>query len=216
MHRPPRDIRTGLAVALGALVLALACSDSSGPDGNGPTTGAIGGTVSTSSGGVAGAGLALGGAGTGNATTGGSGTYLFDDLAPGSYTVTITLPSGTTLAQGEAGTKPATVTAGQTATVNFSAVSEGGGGDLTVVALSGTSFSPENVTIQVGDRVRWVVNDGVHTVTPDNPGQAGAWTGTGLMSGGEQFEHTFTTAGVYNYHCVPHESLGMTGTITVQ
>ena len=28
MHRPPRDIRTGLAVALGALVLTLACSDS--------------------------------------------------------------------------------------------------------------------------------------------------------------------------------------------
>ena len=26
---------------------------------------------------------------------------------------------------------------------------------------------------------------------------------------------TFSTAGTYDYHCIPHESLGMTGTITV-
>ena len=197
------------------LLLGLACSDDrSGPDDD-PTTGAIAGAVTSAGTGVGGADIALTGAATGNQTTAANGTYVFEDLAPGSYTVTLTLPAGFVLAQGEAAAKAATVVAGQTATVNWSAAAENGT-DVTVVTASGTSFTPANVTIPVGGTVRWVVNNGSHTVTPDNPGQAGAWTGTGLLNAGAQFEHTFTAAGEFDYHCIPHQSLGMTGTVTVQ
>ena len=179
-----------------------------------PDLGIISGTVTAGGQGVQGAAIALAGAGTGNTTTSASGAYSFPDLDPGNYTLTVTLPAGFTLEAGETAAKPATVTAGQTATVNWTA--EGPPSDVTIVTLSGTSFTPSTVTIPVGGTVRWVVNGGTHTVTPDTPGQPGAWTGTGLLTGGDQFEHTFGTAGDFDYHCIPHESLGMTGTITVQ
>lgn len=211
MFRTTRVSTARHLAVLGAL--ALACSDGSGPDAGG-TTGAIVGTVSSSGTGVPGAGVALTGAGTANTTTSGTGTYSFNNLAPGSYTATITLPAGFTLAGGETAAKQATVSAGATATINWSAT--GGPDNVTTVTLSGTSFTPGNVTIAVGETVRWVVSNGSHTVTPDNPGQAGVWTGTGQLGAGDQFEHTFTTAGTYDYHCIPHQSLGMAGTITVQ
>lgn len=179
-----------------------------------PNVGTIAGTVTAGGQGVPGATIALSGAGTGNTTTGSNGGYSFTDLDPGNYTVTVTLPAGFTLANGETAGKPATVTAGGTATVNWTAVAAGGG--VTTVTLGGTSFTPGNVTITRGSTVRWHVNNGVHTVTPDNPNQLGVWTGTGALSTGEEFEHTFTIPGVYHYHCIPHESLGMVGTITVQ
>jgi plastocyanin len=177
------------------------------------TTGAIAGAVTSAGSGVPGAAIALSGAGTGNTTTSATGAYSFTGLAPGAYTVTVTLPSGFVLAGGENAAKPATVAAGATATVNWSAT---GTGDVTIVTLSGTSFTPGNVTISVGEKVRWVVSNGAHTVTPDTPGQPGAWTGTGQLTTGDTFEHTFNTAGDFDYHCIPHQSLGMTGTITVQ
>jgi plastocyanin len=210
MFRISRVLTARHTAVLGAL--ALACSDGSGPDG-GATTGAIVGTVSSSGTGVSGAGIALTGTGTGNTTTSATGTYSFNSLAPGNYTVTVALPTGFSLATGETAAKQATVAAGATATVNWSAT---GGDDVTTVTLSGTSFTPGNVTIGVGETVRWVVSNGSHTVTPDNPGQPGVWTGTGLLNSGDQFQHTFTTAGTFDYHCIPHQSLGMTGTITVQ
>lgn len=210
MFRISRVMTARHIAVLGAL--ALACSDGSGPDGGG-TTGAIVGTVSSSGTGVPAAGVALSGAGTGNTTTGGTGTYSFNNLTPGNYTVTLTLPAGFALAGGETAAKQATVGAGTTSTVNWSAT---GGDDVTTVTLSGTSFTPGNVTIAVGETVRWVVSNGSHTVTPDTPGQTGTWTGTGQLNAGDTFEHTFIAAGDFDYHCIPHQSLGMTGTITVQ
>jgi plastocyanin len=179
-----------------------------------PTTGTIEGSVTAGDQGVGDATITLAGTSSGSATTSAAGTYAFPNLQPGDYTVAVTLPSGFSLDEGETAAKAATVTAGETETVSWSAVQEGGA--PTVVTLSGTSFSPSNVTIAVGETVRWVVGNGSHTVTPDNPGQPGVWSGTGLLGAGQQFEFTFTTAGEYDYHCIPHESLGMTGTITVQ
>lgn len=211
MFRNHRVLTARLTAVLGAL--ALACSDGSGPNGT-PTTGAISGTVTSAGAGVPGAGVALAGTGTATTTTGASGAYSFNSLTPGDYSVTLTLPAGFLLAGGETATKAATVAAGATATVNWSATQPDD--DVTTVTLAGTSFTPGNVSIAVGETVRWVVTNGSHTVTPDDAGQPGVWTGTGLLDAGDQFEFTFTTAGVYDYHCIPHESLGMTGTITVQ
>ncbi len=79
------------------------------------------------------------------------------------------------------------------------------------------AFSPESLTIQVGDTVRWVNGDGTyHTTTSRGTGGAsnGAlWEGI-LDRQGATFEHTFTEVGTFPYFCSPHASF-MTGAIVV-
>ena len=101
-------------------------------------------------------------------------------------------------------TKAVTVARNQTATVNFAVVR---GSQVTGNA---SSFAPTNVTVPLGSLVRWVTSTGPHTVTPDNPGQAGAWASANLST---SFEHTFNTAGTFDYHCQLHA--GMVGKVTV-
>ncbi|HUF26196.1 MAG TPA: plastocyanin/azurin family copper-binding protein [Gemmatimonadaceae bacterium] len=83
---------------------------------------------------------------------------------------------------------------------------------------SGLRFSSADVTIDPGTTIRWV-NDGAifHTVTPNDPNQAGVWNRTETTSAGVVLTHTFTTSGqTYAYHCEPHVSMGMTGVIRVR
>jgi len=73
-------------------------------------------------------------------------------------------------------------------------------------------FVPETITIDAGTTVQWINGGhGVHTVT-DN---AGEWD-SGSLAPGENYTHTFDRPGTYPYYCVPHRSMGMTGTIIVR
>jgi hypothetical protein len=38
----------------------------------------------------------------------------------------------------------------------------------------------------------------------------------GSIEGGGTYEYTFDTEGTFDYFCIPHESAGMTGTVSVQ
>ncbi len=89
------------------------------------------------------------------------------------------------------------------------------------------AFEPAEITIRVGDTVRWR-NDSEfdHTVTAD-PGQAqdedsvmlpeGAEPfGSGTVAPGEAFEYTFEAPGRYRYFCIPHEAAGMIAEIVVE
>ena len=84
-----------------------------------------------------------------------------------------------------------------------------------VTASSGI-FTPTDVTIDVGDTVRWTNTSGTHNVNgttvtfPSNSESFGNALGTGWV-----FTHVFNTAGNYDYHCDLHEAFGMTGTVTV-
>lgn len=207
------------------LVLAAGCGgggdDPAAPppddEGDPPaaTTGAIGGQVSAGAEAVAGASIALSGPASRTVTSGADGRYSFTALPVGTYTVALTLPAPFELGASETASKSATVTAGQTATVNFAA-QRTGGSPVVEVTLNGTQFSPSELNIAAGTTVRWRVVGGTHTVTPSVPGQTGVWAGTGLMSANDTFEHTFTVAGqTYDYFCQPHQSLGMTGRIVV-
>lgn len=214
-----------LLAAAGIAAGMAACGGGGGDDGGttGPTTGTISGSVSTGTEAVVGATVSLSGGASRTTTTSATGTFSFTALAPGAYSVGVGLPATYTLAAGQTATRNATVVAGQTATVSFTAQrvtgggggGGGGGGTVVEVRLSGFTFSPSVVDIQVGTTVRWIVDNGAHTVTPDTPNQAGVWQAVSLSSG-QTFEHTFTTAGQnYGYHCVPHQSLGMVGTVRV-
>ncbi len=87
------------------------------------------------------------------------------------------------------------------------------------VLLQGLTFAPDNLTIQAGETVAFVNQGGSHNVNgsqqsyPDNPE---SFSSGAVAPAPWTFTHTFTLPGVYQYHCDPHFSLGMTGTITVQ
>jgi plastocyanin len=88
-------------------------------------------------------------------------------------------------------------------------------------------YEPANVTIKAGETVEWLNNgDVVHSVTavPGDASRAndvalprGAATfDSGFMPPGSTFDYTFTVPGTYRYFCVPHETLGMVGTVVVK
>lgn len=98
---------------------------------------------------------------------------------------------------------------------------------VTIDMTDALKFAPTQVTIKVGGTVTWEnPSTVVHTATgdpdkvadPDNvelPGGAEPWD-SGFVQPGDSFSHTFTEPGTYRYVCVPHEGVGMTGTIIVQ
>ena len=77
-----------------------------------------------------------------------------------------------------------------------------------------------------GSTVTWInTSQVVHTVT-DDPSKAINKSDAVLPSGAQPFDsgsisagasssHTFDVPGRYTYFCIPHESLGMVGHITV-
>jgi plastocyanin len=89
----------------------------------------------------------------------------------------------------------------------------------TVIALTTDArFSPADITIDPGTTVRWqAASSEMHTITPDDPQQSGAWSRVVSTTTGTVLTHTFNVSGqTYTYHCEPHLSLGMTGTIRVR
>ncbi len=78
-----------------------------------------------------------------------------------------------------------------------------------VVELSNFKFVPSTVTINVGDTVTWVSRQGNHDVQSDSA----LFKSPFPVS---TFSFTFTQAGTIPYHCNPHRSFGMVGTVIVQ
>ena len=79
---------------------------------------------------------------------------------------------------------------------------------------NGFQFIPMNVNAVVGDTIEWQWLDGAHTTTSDDQNGADHWDSP-LSSSHPVFQYVITTAGVHGYHCIPHQSFGMVGTITV-
>lgn len=78
------------------------------------------------------------------------------------------------------------------------------------VIIANHSFDPDTVTIDAGETLTWVNQDGPnHDVIADNGEFASQ-----ALSTGESFSFTFTDAGTYPYHCGIHPD--MTATVIVQ
>ncbi len=86
-------------------------------------------------------------------------------------------------------------------------------GQEVTVRMEDNFFAPANITVEPGTTVTWVQSgDNPHTTTSYD----GLWD-SGLLPGGsgQSFSFTFDEPGTYDYFCIPHEDLGMVGTVTV-
>jgi len=93
-------------------------------------------------------------------------------------------------------------------------------------------FAPDEVTVSVGETVRWGFANSGHNlscrpedadavVLPDGAEPFASFgadqdPGASLVPRGETYEHTFEVAGQYTYVCIPHVDNGMVGTIYVE
>lgn len=85
---------------------------------------------------------------------------------------------------------------------------------IVTVTQQGNTFAPANISVTVGDTVRWVWTSGFHTTTSsDIPTGAATWDSE-LSAEVPQYDYEVKVAGTYNYVCTPHIDLGMIGTIT--
>ncbi|WP_435176230.1 plastocyanin/azurin family copper-binding protein [Halorussus sp. AFM4] len=85
-------------------------------------------------------------------------------------------------------------------------------------------FSPGTdrpLKVSAGTEVRFVWESDSHNVVVDDRPQGANWRGTpgrssAVYDEGYEYNHTFDVPGVYRFHCHPHETVGMTGTIVVE
>lgn len=104
--------------------------------------------------------------------------------------------------------------------------------DVIVAPDDTLAFDPTELTVTVGETVRWgfasdghnlscrpddadaiMLPDGAKPFASYGPEQDPAVT---LVSRGETYEHTFGVSGKYRYVCIPHADAGMVGTIYVE
>ncbi|UPV99558.1 plastocyanin/azurin family copper-binding protein [Halorussus gelatinilyticus] len=121
--------------------------------------------------------------------------------------------TGTAAAAGAAGTAAAESQEG----------SGGGGGSQEVLVGPGGSlvFEPAELTIAPGTTVNWVWESDNHNIVVSSQPEAASWQGTDgppskTYNTGHEYSHTFQATGTYEYYCQPHETAGMTASITVQ
>jgi plastocyanin len=70
------------------------------------------------------------------------------------------------------------------------------------VWIENMAFNPGDLTVTPGTKVMWVNHDNVvHTVTSGIPGSPDGLFDSGDLNPGDQYQHTFTTAGTFHYYC---------------
>ncbi|GAB7095012.1 hypothetical protein JCM30237_21650 [Halolamina litorea] len=133
-------------------------------------------------------------------------------------------------------TTAAGTAAAQESTENGTATAGGGGGGTThtVDMTDDLVFDPAEVTVAAGDTVVWenvgTIGHSATAYEDEIPEGAEFWASGGFdaeqpardgypeqgdIPGGESYEHTFETVGTHEYFCIPHESVGMLGTLEV-
>ena len=135
-----------------------------------------------------------------------------------------TAPDLTTPAGNDSATAADLTTAKDAATGSDGTVS-GATVDVTVGPNGTLTFQPKDVSVNVGDTVRWTWMGNNHTVTSGanavaddkfcSPSDAGC-QGAATSSAGAVYMHKFTVAGAFPYYCRPHIGAGMIGSVTVK
>ena len=84
-----------------------------------------------------------------------------------------------------------------------------------VIEATNFEFTPKNITVEIGDTVRWKNVEGNHNVVADD----GSFTSGSASTSSWVYDHVFTSAGENPYYCVNHGSAGgngMAGNVTVE
>lgn len=84
-----------------------------------------------------------------------------------------------------------------------------------IVEVSNNVFTPANITIEVGDTVRWNNVQGFHNVNADD----GSFRSGNVAPAPWTYEYVFKSPGNNPYYCEAHGGaggVGMSGTVTVQ
>ncbi|WP_069131222.1 cupredoxin domain-containing protein [Rhodohalobacter halophilus] len=93
-----------------------------------------------------------------------------------------------------------------------------------VGSMADSRFVPAEIEIRKGDLLKFIVEEGVHTVTayhPDNrrpigiPEEAESFD-SDILQKGEVWFYQPNVAGEYNYFCRPHERMGHKGKFIVR
>lgn len=83
-----------------------------------------------------------------------------------------------------------------------------------LVQITGQSFTPTNLEVEIGTTVRWDNNSSeTHTVTSGSNREHDDEFNSGDLPPGESYSYTFTETGTFDYYCIPHP--GMEATVTV-
>ncbi len=89
-----------------------------------------------------------------------------------------------------------------------------GSANTTSIVIKNIAYHPQFDTVAVGSTVSWANTDAItHTVTSDS----GVFN-SGNITAGQTYKRTFSTAGVFPYHCLYHGSpgAGMYGILVVK
>ena len=78
------------------------------------------------------------------------------------------------------------------------------GADQALIAIRDYSFFPDTVRVKRGSTVTWV-NCEPSTIDPHtSTSSTGVWSSP-FLAPGDNYSHTFDQAGIFPYHCIPHE-----------
>jgi len=87
-------------------------------------------------------------------------------------------------------------------------------GTVHTITASGMLFTPSSLSVAVGDTIKWVWVNGIHTTSSTTiPSNAVPWSAF-LDSLHPSFSYVVDLPGTYNYQCIYHYLYGMVGTIT--
>lgn len=81
------------------------------------------------------------------------------------------------------------------------------------ISIQNSTFSPENLTLKIGDTVIWTNQEKTpHTLTSSAGGLAEI--SSKMLDQDQKYNHTFQRAGTFHYHCTLHRD--ETGIIIVK
>jgi plastocyanin len=129
--------------------------------------------------------------------------------------------TGTSTASGGSGTGTSSGSGAGTGTSSGGGGGGGGGGTQTVEvgpdgSLVFTPGTAQPAQVTPGTTVEFVWKSDNHNIVPDSQPEGANWSGhEPIENAGFTYSYTFETLGTYEYHCAPHASAGMVGTLEV-
>lgn len=80
-----------------------------------------------------------------------------------------------------------------------------------------TAFEPEQISVPVGTTVTWDnTSYSAHTVTAEDGSFDSGSDPARWLQSEQKYSFTFSRPGTYRYYCIPHQQIGMIGTVVVQ